>query len=166
MADDEDFCAFVVAHQTQLLRFAWVLTADWALAEDLVQTSLMRCWPHWSRISEGNPEAYVRRTLVNTAATQSKRRWRREVVGLPERTLAAADGTDETDVRASLAPALLSLPPRQRAVLALRFLADMSEAQTAEVLGCSVGTVKSSTSKALGKLRLDPAVDVPGRERT
>ena len=154
----EAFDGFVAARSTALLRTAYLLTHDRALAEDLLQTALTKAWFSWERI-EGRPEAYVRKILVNTYSTWWRRKWNGEEPSdaLPEtgagvRTTEAMRADDRTD----LWHALGRLPKRQRAVVVLRFYEDLSEAETAELLGCSVGTVKSQASKALAKLRLDP----------
>jgi RNA polymerase sigma-70 factor (sigma-E family) len=147
-----DFDEFVAARSTALLRTAYLLTHDHALAEDLLQTALTRSWLSWHRI-EGEPEPYVRRTMINTYASWWRRKWNGEqpTEQLPEG--AAGDSPADPD----LWDALARLPRRQRAVVVLRYFEDLTEAQTAEVLGCSVGTIKSQTSKAFAKLRIDPA---------
>jgi RNA polymerase sigma-70 factor (sigma-E family) len=147
------FDEFVAARSGALLRTAYLLTHDHALAEDLLQTALAKAWFSWRRV-RGEPEPYVRRILVNTYATWWRRRWNGEqpTETLPER--AVEDATDPTD----LWTAMERLPRRMRAVIVLRFFEDLTEAQTADALGCSVGTVKSQTSKALAKLRIDPAL--------
>jgi RNA polymerase sigma-70 factor (sigma-E family) len=152
----ESFEAFVAARSAALLRTAVLLTGDRHLAEDLVQTALARTWPRWSRL-DTNPEAYVRRTLVNTYASWWRRRWNGETPtdALPDRAQPA--GAD-ADAAYDLRQALTGLPRRQRAVVVLRYFDDLTEAQVAAALGCSVGTVKSQTSKALAKLRVDPAL--------
>jgi len=147
------FDEFVAARSRALLRTAYLLTHDHALAEDLLQTALAKAWFAWRRI-DGNPEPYVRRILVNTYASWWRRKWNGEhpTDELPER--ATADPAEPTD----LWQAMERLPRRQRAVVVLRYFEDLTEAQTAELLGCSVGTVKSQCSKALAKLRIDPAL--------
>ncbi len=148
------FDDFVAARSRALLRTAYLLTHDHALAEDLLQTALAKAWFAWRRI-DGSPEPYVRRILVNTYASWWRRKWNGEhpTDELPER--ATADpGAEPTD----LWQAMERLPRRQRAVVVLRYFEDLTEAQTAELLGCSVGTVKSQCSKALAKLRIDPAL--------
>ena len=149
------FDDFVVMRSPRLLRTAYLLTHDWALAEDLVQTALARAWEAWHRI-EGDPEPYVRRIIVNSYASWWRRRWTGELPTevLPERAHPgdAHSGVDERD---RLWRALRQLPRRQRAVLVLRYFEDMSEAEIADALGCSLGTVKSQASRALAKLRLD-----------
>ena len=148
------FDDFVAARSRALLRTAYLLTHDHALAEDLLQTSLAKAWFAWKRI-DGNPEPYVRRILVNTYASWWRRKWNGEhpTEDLPER-VAEEPGAEPTD----LWRAMERLPRRQRAVVVLRYFEDLTEAQTAALLGCSVGTVKSQCSKALAKLRIDPAL--------
>ena len=154
-----DFEEFVAARSTRLLRTAYLLTHDRGLAEDLLQTALSKAWFAWGRI-DADPEPYVRRILVNTYATWWRRRWNGEQ---PTDTLPETSpdlGHDASSVvRQDLWVAMARLPRRQRAVVVLRFFEDLSEAQTAAVLDCSVGTVKSQTSKALAKLRVDPTLD-------
>jgi len=160
-----DFDEFVVARSSSLLRTAFLLTHDHALAEDLLQTALTKAYLAWSRI-EDSPEAYVRRILVTTYATWWRRRWNGEAPTevLPERSRdgalldAHADVHADADARHDLWTAMERLPRRQRAVVVLRWFEDLSEAETARVLGCSVGTVKSQASKAFAKLRIDPAL--------
>ena len=152
------FREFVAARWQPLLRTAWGLTGDWALAEDLVQTALAKTWPRWGSIRRtDDPDVYVRRVLVTTYATWWRRKWRGELPTehLPEpgRELPRSDTAEETVLRETLQQALATLPRRQRAVVVLRYVEDFSEADTAEVLGISVGTVKSQASKALTKLR-------------
>lgn len=152
-----EFDDFVAARSPALLRTSYLLTRDHALAEDLLQTALTKAWFAWSRI-EGAPEAYVRRILVTTYATWWRRKWNGEVATeeLPEVPRSAAP--DAVETTHDLWTAMGRLPRRQRAVVVLRYVEDLSEAQTAELLGCSVGTVKSQASKALAKLRIDPAL--------
>ncbi|HWF41187.1 MAG TPA: SigE family RNA polymerase sigma factor [Acidothermaceae bacterium] len=158
---------YVAARQRALQRTARMLTGDEQTAEDLVQTTLERVWPHWQRVAgDRDPDAYVRKVMVNTYSSWWRRKWHGEqpTSDLPDITTA-----DDDYARADLADALRrllpTLTPRQRAVLVLRFYEDLTETATAEVLGCSVGTVKSQTSKALARLRLsnDPRVTEAGR---
>ena len=158
------FDGFVAARSRSLLRTAYLLTHDHALAEDLVQTALAKAWFSWRRI-QGEPEPYVRRILVNTYASWWRRRWNGEqpTETLPERAAPdAVGGADPTDLWA----AMDRLPRRMRAVVVLRYFEDLTEAQTADLLGCSVGTVKSQASKALAKLRIDPALSDDPTETT
>jgi len=154
------FEAFVQARSGRLLGTAVLLTQDRALAEDLLQTALAKAWFAWSRV-DGDPEPYVRRIVVNTYMSWWRRRWNGEVPAqeLPER--AGVDFHAGSDARHDLGAALARLPKRQRAVVVLRFYEDLTERQVARLLGCSVGTVKSQTSKALAKLRVDSALEEP-----
>ncbi|HST64510.1 MAG TPA: SigE family RNA polymerase sigma factor [Mycobacteriales bacterium] len=150
---DEDFREFVAARSPALLRTAFLLVGDRALAEDLVQSALAKAYRHWGRVTAaGDPEAYVRRIMVNERRSWWRRNPGREVLGpVPER-----GGTDEfagLDERAAIWQAVLRLPPRTRAVLVLRYWEDLSEAQIAHILDCSVGTVKSQASRGLRKLQ-------------
>ena len=165
MADEGDFDAFVVARSPALLRTAYFLTQDEGLAEDLLQTALTKAWFAWRRI-DGPPEAYVRRVLVTTSASWWRRRWTRETPTerLPEQ--ARADNLEGPAGDQDLWEAIGHLPARQRAVVVLRYLEDRTEVETAELLGCSVGTVKSQCAKALAKLRLDSALEPITDERS
>jgi RNA polymerase sigma-70 factor (sigma-E family) len=174
MADRSDFDAFVVARSPALLRTAYLLTRDRAAAEDLLQTALTRTWVAWSRV-QGDPAPYVRRVLVNAYVSAWRRRWRGETPAgeLPEPSgLAAgvpdaADATAAVDERDVVWTALARLPRRQRAVLVLRYFEDLTEAETATLLGVSVGTVKSQASKALSRLRVDTTLaSAPAREES
>jgi RNA polymerase sigma-70 factor (sigma-E family) len=160
---EDGFAQFVAARERALLRTAWLLTGDWALAEDLVQTALVRSWPRWERIRRReHPEVYVRRVMVNTWASWARRRWRgeRPAMTMPDEP-APGDIAGEVTLRMVVRAALGSLTRRQRAVVVLRVFDDMSEAQVADVLGCSVGTVKSTLSRALARLRESlPAADL------
>ena len=151
------FEEFVTFRSTRLLRAAYQLTHDWALAEDLMQAALAKAWRAWSRLSgEVDPEPYVRKIMFNTYASWWRRRWNHEdpTGELPER-LAASRAMTDVDDRDQVWRALGNLPKRQRAVIVLRYFEDMTEAEAAAVLDCSVGTVKSQTSRALAALRLD-----------
>jgi len=156
----QDFESFVAARSAALLRTAWLLTGDWALAQDLVQTSLVKAWPRWDRIErQDEPEAYVRRVMVTTYATWWRRRWRNEVPGgtVPD-SATVHDPLESVDQRAALGAALATLSRGQRAVVVLRYFHDLSEADTAAVLGCGVGTVKSQHARALARLRESAAL--------
>jgi RNA polymerase sigma-70 factor (sigma-E family) len=153
------FEEFVAGRGQSLQRFGYALTGDWGLAEDLLQTALARAYPRWSRIQRDDPEAYVRKIMVNTWASWWRRRWRGEV---PSAQLPEAVGPDEAtgvDNRQALRAALAQLPPRQRAVVVLRYHQDLPEAQVAALLGISVGTVKSQAAKALAALRAQAALE-------
>ncbi len=157
-----DFEEFVAARSTGLLRTAYLLTRDHALAEDLLQTALTKAWFAWSRI-EDHPEPYVRKILVNTYASWWRRKWNGEQAFAepPEPPVSSDTGRGtyaEVDQHNDLWDAMGRLPRRQRAVVVLRFVEDLSEAETARLLGVSTGTIKSQTSRALAKLRIDPAL--------
>ena len=160
-----DFDSFVATRSNALLRTAYLLTGDHALAEDLLQTALAKAWRVWARIDD--PEPYIRKIIVNTYASWWRRRWNGEqpTEDLPERADVTGSSSDE---RADLWSAVSRLPKRQRAVIVLRFYEDLSEAETAAALGIAPGTVKSQTSKALRSLRIDQAVavdpDLEGRQ--
>jgi RNA polymerase sigma-70 factor (sigma-E family) len=154
MGDRGGFDEFVATRSTALLRTAYLLTGDHGLAEDLLQTTLAKCWFAWGRI-DGPPEPYVRRALATTYATWWRRKWRAErpTGELPDRGDPAA--TAPVEDRDALWRALGLLPRRQRAVVVLRYYEDLSEAETAAALGISTGTVKSQAAKALAALRRD-----------
>jgi RNA polymerase sigma-70 factor (sigma-E family) len=159
VGDDPSFERFVAARSDALLRTAFLLTGNWASAEDLLQTALAKCWRQWSHLSD-QPDNYVRTVIVHTYLSWRRRRWHGEipVADLPDRP--GLESTSGVDDRAMLWTALRRLPRRQRAVVVLRYYDDLSEARTAELLGVSVGTVKSQSSKALAALRVDPDLDV------
>lgn len=160
VGQQEEFDAFVAARSTALLRTAVLLTRDVGLAEDLVQTALAKTWFAWHRI-EVTPEAYTRRIVVNTYASWWRRKWNGEhpTEELPEPgRVGRGHESRRVDDRTDLWAALERLPRRQRAIVVLRYYEDLSEQETAQVMGCSVGTVKSQASRALAKLRLDPAL--------
>jgi RNA polymerase sigma-70 factor (sigma-E family) len=150
--EEHDFGAFVATRATTLLRVAYLACGDKAEAEDLLQTALERTYRNWDRVRHESPEPYVRRVIVNAAISRARRRAILSIIPmrtLPERAARSAD----VDLRHVLMDVLRDLPPKQRAVIVLRYWEDLSEAQTAEVLGCTVGTVKSQASKAMAKLR-------------
>lgn len=153
---EESFRAFVAARSTALLRTAYVLTGDQHRAEDLVQSVLAKTAAKWSGLrNQGNPEAYVRRALYHEQVSFWRRRARRPEWSVPEvpdhsRT---DDSNHATELRLVVAQALTRLTPKQRAVLTLRFLDDLPEAEVAACLGVTVGTVRSQTHRALAKLR-------------
>ncbi|QIG42885.1 SigE family RNA polymerase sigma factor [Nocardioides anomalus] len=158
------FEEYVAARRPALLRTAYLLTGDHADAEDLVQTALVKVVPHWRRVAD-RPDPYVRQVLTRESVSRWRRRRWREVStqAPPER---GATGPD-LDQREALRAALGSLAPRQRAVLVLRYFEDLTEKETAAVLGVAVGTVKSQARDALARLRaslpdVDPEGDLDG----
>jgi RNA polymerase sigma-70 factor (sigma-E family) len=155
---DEAFGLFVAARSRHLLQTAYLLTGDRHRAEDLLQTALTRAYLRWDRISSDDPEGYVRRILANAQIDWWRRRSSREepTASLPE--TAEADRSAEVEVRDAVLTALAELPRRQRAVVVLRYFEDLSEAEIAQTLGCSPGTVKSAASRAMAKLRDDPGI--------
>jgi RNA polymerase sigma-70 factor (sigma-E family) len=155
---EDGFRRFVESHSRALLRAGWLLTGDWYTAEDLVQTALAAAWPKWTSLTRPDaPQLYVHRVMVTTFLRWRGRRWAGEMAsGAQAQDAAVPDWSGAVDVRRSLLPALGALPPRQRAVVVLRYFADLSEAQTAELLGCSVGSVKRHASRALATLRRMP----------
>jgi RNA polymerase sigma-70 factor (sigma-E family) len=150
--DGSGFADFVVREQPGLLRFAVLLAGDRGHAEDLVQTALLKAYRHWPRISRaGDPTAYVRRVLVNTHTS-----WRRRLAGhervmevVPDRAAPVSGSEHDPALRA----ALQDLPPRMRAAVVLRFFADLTERETAAVLGCSTSAVNTQVARALVRLR-------------
>jgi RNA polymerase sigma-70 factor (sigma-E family) len=159
--DDDGFREFVALRYGDLLRTAYALTADRQHAEDLVQNALLKVMRRWSQVDE--PMAYLRRTIVNQhlSVWRRARRMREWLTSaVPDRP-AGGDTAERVAERDELFEALHRLPPRMTAVLVLRYWEDMSEAETAEVLGCSAGAVKSQASRGLARLRAilraDPA---------
>ena len=164
---DAEFTAFVTEHQAELLRTAWLLVGDAHRAEELTQAALVRTYVAWPRAASGDPLAYARRVLVNLR-TDTWRRRRREVLvadvpddAAPTARPGATGTADHQADRDSLVRALATLTPRQRRVVVLRHLVGLSEAEVADDLGVSTGTVKSTASRALAVLR-DQLADHPG----
>lgn len=150
---DPGFVEFVAARSAALFRTAVLIVGDRHAAEDLVQGALERAYRHWDRVSGMDaPEAYVRRILANLAADHHRHR-SRQPLPLLEHDGAARDASQDVDEHDAVMRVLNQLPPRMRTVLVLRYYDDLSEAQTAEALGISVGTVKSQAARALAKLR-------------
>ena len=158
------FDAFVRARLPALTRFAYAVTGDPHTASDLVQDALERTGLHWSRIERtGDPEAYVKRAIVNGRISRWRKSRRESLVDtMPEPRTPAAPAAHD-DVMWQL---LATLPRRQRAVLVLRYYEDLSEEQIAHTLGCAPGTVKSQASKALAKLRAALEADRELKEAT
>ncbi len=152
---DERFTAYVRDRGDHHLRVAVLLTGDWHAAEDLVQASLVKLYRAWPRLDTNtDPDAYLRRVMINTHRSWWRARWRRETPAavLPE----GAPGDDIADRqahRALVRQALARLPRQQRAVLTLRYCEDLPEAEVAELLGCTVGTVKTHAHRGLRALR-------------
>jgi RNA polymerase sigma-70 factor (sigma-E family) len=151
----EDFEAWVLARAGALARSAYLLTGDVHLAEDLVQDTLARVADHWTRVSrDGEPDAYARRVMHHLAVDRWRRRRARPAEVLTDRHPELGGSGPDVERRLVLRDALARLTPKQRAVLSLRFYEDLTEVQTAQVLGCSPNTVKSQTRQALERLRV------------
>ena len=157
MRDEEGFAAFAGANGRRLRHAARLLTGDDGRAEDLVQTALARTYLRWDRIRADDPMAYVRKVLFTAHADWWRRRWRHEYPTgeLPD-AAAPGDHAAEHAERDRLRLALATLSPRERAVVVLRFYEDLGERETAAALGIATGTVKSTCSRALAKLRVAP----------
>lgn len=151
---EAEYREFVSARLDQLGRFAYLLCRDWHRAEDMVQKGLVKLYLHWDRTTIKSPDAYVRRVIVNVMREESRRHWfRRERASerLPER--AHPDHGEAGSERLTMLDALSRLPRRQRIAVVLRHWEDLSVEQTAEIMGCSPGTVKSQTARGLQTLR-------------
>lgn len=147
---DGEFSDFVAEVSPRLLRTAWFLTGDAHTAEDLVQSALEKVYLRWGRLRGQDPGAYARRCVVNeNIDSHRKRRRERVEAAPPERATHDAEPEDRTALTAMLA----RLPKRERQVVVLRHYVGLSEAETAATIGCSLGTVKSSNSRGLAKLR-------------
>jgi RNA polymerase sigma-70 factor (sigma-E family) len=162
MADPSGFEEYVAARRDTLVRAAYLLAGDLHHAEDLVQTALIRVWPRWEKISgSADVDAYVRRVLYTVFLTGVRRQRWRELLSdpldrsRPEPVL--PESATGAEARMDLLKCLRALPPRQRAVIVLRYFHDLPEAETADILGCSIGTVKSQSSKAIKQLRAGAA---------
>ncbi len=163
---DEEFRAFVHARWPDLVRYAYLFVGDRQHAEDLVQVALEGTWRRWRRARVDRPESYVRTAIARRAA--SRHRWLRLRPAewpagdrMPDRGRPDAPTGELRDV---VWAELAQLPPRMRAVVVLRLWEDLGERQTAEVLGCSTGAVKSQLSRGLARLRSNPALrDVAGQ---
>lgn len=165
---DEDFSSYVAARQQALLRTAYVLTGELQSAEDLLQTALAKAYLSWGKLRDPRAaDGYVRTIMVNEHTSWWRRAWRRREQStddLPEPRpdggsaaagfgIASVDQTQLAGERDAMWTLVQSLPPKQKAAVVLRFYEDLSEAETARILGVSVGTVKSQTSRALASLR-------------
>lgn len=155
---EDDFVRYVRARQGTLLRAARLYCGDEHLAEDLLQEAFVKLASRWEQVRTGSPDAYMRRILYRDSVSRW-RRWGREkpyAAAAGERDLmdrAVSSAVEDWVAGAPVRAALAKLPPRQRAVIVLRYFEDQSEAQIAEILGTSAGTVKSQASKALAHLR-------------
>lgn len=151
---DADFAAYVRARQRHFVRFAYLLTGDAHSAEDLVQSAFAKVYRRWSSITD-SPDAYVRTSIVNEHRSWWRRAWRHQEVTSSELVSHAEPAAPpDRPVDHDLWQQIEALPRQQRAVIVLRYYEDLTEAQTAQVLGCTVGTVKSHASRALTTLRV------------
>lgn len=159
MDAEPEYRQFVLEAADRLFRTAFLLTGDRQLAEDLVQQSLLKAWRYWGRVCEADDRySYVRRILLNSHSRMHRRRRVSEVLtAAPHEQQGDRPLVDEQD---QLLRALDRLPYGQKAVLMLRFYEDLTVEQTALLLGCSVGTVKSRTARALQRLRMSPHLDL------
>jgi RNA polymerase sigma-70 factor (sigma-E family) len=158
---EAEFTEFMLGSWARLFRLGYALTGDPGLAEDVVQTALARTYAAWPRVSRaGSPASYVRQIVIHASRDRVRRRSVAEVLTATVPDLGPGSEGELTGLehRAALLAALMSLPQGQRAAIVLRYWLDMSEADTASALGCSVGTVKSQVSRALARLRLDPGL--------
>jgi RNA polymerase sigma-70 factor (sigma-E family) len=163
--DAAEFESFATGRLPALLRFGRMISADSADAEDLVQSALASAYRHRRRLDAGDVEAYVRRSILNAQMTRRTRLLRREKVTADVTETAGREPSDKVDNRMWAVGVLRSLPPRQRAVLVLRYFYDLDEAAIAAELGISRGTVKSQASKALAALRAHQAQMPEGAPR-
>jgi RNA polymerase sigma-70 factor (sigma-E family) len=153
VVSDDEFAAFVVGALPRLLRFGNMLTGDPAAAEDLVQTALGRSWRAWRLRQINDPQAFVRKVMVNSYASWYRRHGSREsLVAISADAISIDDAAGRIDDRDAVCRALLTLPPRQRAVIVLRYYEELSEPEIAAVMGTSRGTVKSQSARAMRRL--------------
>ncbi|MEU6671532.1 SigE family RNA polymerase sigma factor [Streptomyces sp. NPDC046727] len=161
---NEEFQSFVVGRWPRLMRTAFLLTGEQHAAEDLVQSTLEQVYVAWRRVGTADdPEAYVRRVMINAHARKHRRRLReflapKDDSGLVREVPDTGDRIAQADDRSALLKALAQLPARQREAVVLRYWEDLTETQAAEAMGCSVGTVKSNAAKGLAKLRAIPGL--------
>ena len=163
---DAEYCEYVAARLSWLRRLAAALCDDWQRADDLVQAALTKLYVHWGRVrAADHPDAYARTVLVREFLQERRSLWVRRV-SLAGRVSDSSAAAVDHDVVLDLRAAVAALPARQRATLVLRFYCDLSVEQCAEVLGCSPGTVKSQTARALETVRraLGPGHDTDSGE--
>jgi RNA polymerase sigma-70 factor (sigma-E family) len=152
MTPEQSYREYVAGNLERLRRTAFLLCGDWHTADDLASTVLVKLYRHWRRAARfEHLDAYVRRMLMTAWLDERRRPWRREAAteALPE----TRGSSPDVDQRLAVVALLRSLPPRRRAVLVLRYFCDLSVEETAEAMGCSAGTVKSQTARALESLR-------------
>ncbi|MFF3940196.1 SigE family RNA polymerase sigma factor [Streptomyces phaeofaciens] len=164
-AGNTEFQAFAIGRYPRLMRTAFLLTGEQHAAEDLVQSTLEQVYVAWRRVASADePEAYVRRVMINAHARRYRRKLREFLApkgddqGLAYEIADTGDRIAQADDRHALLKALAELPPRQREAVVLRYWEDLTETQAAEAMGCSVGAVKSNTAKGIAKLRAVPGL--------
>ncbi|WP_035735531.1 SigE family RNA polymerase sigma factor [Glycomyces arizonensis] len=161
---EAEFRTFAAAQRDSLHKYAYLLCGDWYEADDIVQKSLTKLFAAWRRIEPGGAAAYTRRIVTNTYFSHLRREWvRREraTTELPE-PVAHGSPQEAVDTRMEILTALERLPPRQRATVVLRYCEQLTLEETADAMRCSIGTVKSQSSKAIQALRrLLPATPQP-----
>jgi RNA polymerase sigma-70 factor (sigma-E family) len=165
--DVSEFSDFVVARCRAMLRTAYLLTGDHGHAEDLVQTTLAKCFVAWPRLrARKAADAYVRKAMLNTYLSWRRKKSWHEIASDAPPDREGADSTEGLAQRSDVMAALAGLPPRQRAVVVLRFYEDLGVDQVADQMGCSAGSIKRQTSVALSKLRhaLGEIADAVGEE--
>ncbi|GAB3934255.1 SigE family RNA polymerase sigma factor [Kribbella albertanoniae] len=152
---DDEFAEFAVVAARRMCRTAYLMCGDWHRAEDATQDALVKVYRRWRHLrKDGGLASYANRAVVSAVLDQSRRKWRSEILGgLESVVLAAPDAMTVVDTRAVVVQALSRLPPGQRACVVLRYYADFSIEQTAEILGTGAGSVKSQTSRGLAELR-------------
>jgi RNA polymerase sigma-70 factor (sigma-E family) len=154
LARDDEFASYYAARAAAVRNVAYLLCGNWHTAEDLTQTAFVKLYRAWSRVSQSESlDGYVHRVLVRAYLDERRRPWRREEPVEPGPALDRAWNAPSGDDRLFLLKELAAMPPRQRAVLVLRFWLDLSVAEVAEMLGCAEGTVKSQTVRGLASMR-------------
>jgi len=169
-AKDEEFTAYLHARQPSLLRTAYLLTGDRNVAEDVLQTSLAKLYLAWDKVRDRDSvDAYIRRIMVNENNSMWRRGWKKREFATDDLVTKLADrevrDSYDEGTNDALWQVVQTLPPKARAVVVLRYYEQMSEAETADVLGISVGTVKSQCSRALAALRDRVPADLNPRHR-
>jgi RNA polymerase sigma-70 factor (sigma-E family) len=167
MATRDDFDAYFAARAHALRATAYLLCGDWHRAEDITQVAMTKLYLAWPRLREHGMDSYARKVVVRTFLAENRRLWRRRehvTHELPELVMDA--GAEDVDRRLLVEAALATVPPRQRAVLVLRYWNDLSVEDTADVLDCSTGTVKSQAARGIAALRkrLGPHFDVLSKD--
>ncbi|MFK0153621.1 SigE family RNA polymerase sigma factor [Streptomyces sp. NPDC090493] len=163
-ARNEEFQSFMVGRWPRLMRTAFLLTGEQHAAEDLVQSTLEQVFAAWRKVGAADdPEAYVRRVMINAHARRHRRKLKeflapKDDSGLVREVPDTGDRIAQADDRSALLGALAQLPPRQREAVVLRYWEDLTETQAAQAMGCSVGTVKSNAAKGIAKLRAIPGL--------